>query len=171
MHNHRRLTALAAATLIVTLPIVAIAASGVEVHYAPVENLEHVDVDLLDSAEERIDFAAFVLTDRAIIDSLNAAATRGVAVRILLDSTQPSDKTRLADLRTMVRVKPHTPIMHLKSYTVDGKILRTGSANFSGGGLKHQDNDLVVVRDENAASTFTSRFDEMFKRAEPMRLP
>ena len=33
------------------------------IHYAPGENLEHVDVALIDSAQHEIDMAARVLTD------------------------------------------------------------------------------------------------------------
>jgi hypothetical protein len=33
------------------------------IHYAPAENLEHVDVALIDRAEHEIDMAAYVLTD------------------------------------------------------------------------------------------------------------
>jgi hypothetical protein len=33
------------------------------VHYAPAENLEHIDVSLIDTAKHEIDFAAYVLTD------------------------------------------------------------------------------------------------------------
>jgi hypothetical protein len=32
------------------------------VHYAPAENLEHIDVSLIDTAKYEIDFAAYVLT-------------------------------------------------------------------------------------------------------------
>jgi hypothetical protein len=35
------------------------------IHYAPIENLEHVDVALIDRAEHEIDIAAYVLTDWA----------------------------------------------------------------------------------------------------------
>jgi hypothetical protein len=34
-----------------------------EIHYAPAENLERRDVDLINSAGETIDMAAYVLTD------------------------------------------------------------------------------------------------------------
>jgi hypothetical protein len=33
------------------------------IHYAPAENLEHVDVALIDTAKHEIDMAAYVLTD------------------------------------------------------------------------------------------------------------
>ena len=40
--------------------------------------------------------------------------------------------------------------MHLKAYAVDGKLLRTGSGNFSRPGLAEQDNDLVLISDPAA---------------------
>ena len=49
-------------------------ADPVEVHYAPVENLEHVDVALLQSARSKIDLTAFSLTDWPVIDALADAA-------------------------------------------------------------------------------------------------
>jgi hypothetical protein len=46
--------------------------------------------------------------------------------------------------------------MHLKSYQIDGKLLRTGAANFSASGLKRQDNDLVVALRRCASSLGTT---------------
>jgi phosphatidylserine/phosphatidylglycerophosphate/cardiolipin synthase-like enzyme len=53
-----------------------------EIHYAPDEDLESIDVALLGEAVKQIDMAAYVLTDRAVIEALRAAAERGVKVRI-----------------------------------------------------------------------------------------
>ena len=40
------------------------------IHYAPAENLEHVDVALIDRAEHEIDMAAYALTDWAVMQAL-----------------------------------------------------------------------------------------------------
>jgi phosphatidylserine/phosphatidylglycerophosphate/cardiolipin synthase-like enzyme len=40
------------------------------IHYAPVENLEHADVELIDHAEHHIDIAAYVLTDWPVMRAL-----------------------------------------------------------------------------------------------------
>jgi phosphatidylserine/phosphatidylglycerophosphate/cardiolipin synthase-like enzyme len=53
-----------------------------EIHYAPSEDLERIDVALLREAERQIDMAAYVLTDRSVIEALRGAAGRGVKVRI-----------------------------------------------------------------------------------------
>ena len=63
------------------------------IHYAPAENLEHVDVALIDTARQEIDLAAYILTDWPVIQALTRAADRGAKVRIYLDGdirqTQP----------------------------------------------------------------------------------
>lgn len=131
------------------------------IHYAPVENLEHIDVGLLDQAGESIDMAAYILTDRPVIDALIAAKERGVAVRLLLDPSQKSDLVRLEPLKDDIRFKKRGPIMHLKTYLVDGERLRTGSANFTASGLKQQDNDLVVTKDGTLIERFRANFERM----------
>ena len=49
--------------------------------------------------------------------------------------------------------------MHLKSYQIDGRLLRTGAANFSASGLKRQDNDLIVIESPGAAASFKRNFE------------
>jgi phosphatidylserine/phosphatidylglycerophosphate/cardiolipin synthase-like enzyme len=144
------------------------------VHYAPVENLEHVDVALLDKAERKIDIAAYVLTDRPVMSALIRAAGRGVKVRVYMGAKQFGGEqiaSLLAELMACpgieVRLKhAGAPLMHLKSYEIDGRLLRTGAANFSASGLKRQDNDLLVIESPAAAEAFGRRFDAMFAQGE-----
>ncbi len=141
-----------------------------EIHYAPAENLEHVDVALIGSARERVDIAAFVLSDWPVIDALVAAAERGVEVRLVLDRSQlpRTNVARLEPIAPFVRVSPAGPLMHLKAYAIDGRRLRTGSANFSAAGLKHQANDLVLIDDADALARFEAAFEREWKRAKPL---
>ena len=71
-------------------PITTLAESGaqVEIHYAPRENLENVDVQEIGRAELSIDMAAYVLSDPQIIEALTDAAERDVVIRIYLDKSQ-----------------------------------------------------------------------------------
>ena len=62
------------------------------IHYAPGENLEHIDVALIDRAEREIDMAAYVLTDWPVMQALTRAADRGVAIRIYLDGAQLAER-------------------------------------------------------------------------------
>src|SRR5262249_17313301 len=123
------------------------------VHYAPVENLEHVDIALVDKAERKIDIAAYVLTDWPVILALIRAAELGVKVRVYMGARQFGGDHAAQLLQKLIstpgieiRVKhAGAPLMHLKSYQIDGRWLRTGAANFSASGLKRQDNDLLVI--------------------------
>jgi len=140
----------------------------VEVHYAPAENLERIDVALIDAAGERIDMAAYVLTDWAVIEALIDAANRGVTVRIWRDPGQ-AERTAAAEEAKLesapgiaVRIKPPGELMHMKSYCIDGKTLRSGAANFSASGEKRQDNDLVVLRGPGVCARFEANFEKIW---------
>jgi phosphatidylserine/phosphatidylglycerophosphate/cardiolipin synthase-like enzyme len=58
--------------------------------------------------------------------------------------------------------------MHLKSYQIDGRLLRTGAANFSASGLKRQDNDLIVIESAEAAASFKHTFEAQFASGEAL---
>jgi len=140
------------------------------IHYAPGENLEHVDVALIDRAEREIDMAAYVLTDWPILQALTRAADRGVKVRIYLDGTQLAEREPAKvfdDLAEAPGVeitikRKSSDLMHLKSYQIDGRLLRTGAANFSASGLKRQDNDLNVIESPGAAASFKRNFEARY---------
>jgi phosphatidylserine/phosphatidylglycerophosphate/cardiolipin synthase-like enzyme len=63
-----------------------------------------------------------------------------------------------------------SPLMHLKSYQIDGRWLRSGAANFSASGLKRQDNDLLIMESRAAAMAFEQRFDAIFAGGEALPL-
>jgi phosphatidylserine/phosphatidylglycerophosphate/cardiolipin synthase-like enzyme len=79
---------IAACLLLASLAQPVCADPAPNIHYAPTENLEHVDVALIDRAEHEIDMAAYVLTDWPVMQALTRAADRGVAIRIYLDGAQ-----------------------------------------------------------------------------------
>jgi hypothetical protein len=143
-------------------------ADPVEVHYAPVENLEHVDAALLQSARSKIDLTAFSLTDWPVIDALVDAHRRGVVVRVVLDPSERHALDRLTEVSAGIRMKPPGPYMHLKSYSIDGVLLRSGSANLTASGLKQQDNDIIVIREPAAARAFDARFEQIWSAAKPV---
>jgi phosphatidylserine/phosphatidylglycerophosphate/cardiolipin synthase-like enzyme len=145
-----------------------------EIHYAPEENLELVDARVISGAELSIDMAAYVLSDQRVIEALTAAAERDVCVRLYLDKSQFSQhglrvdqpiEALLAHPNVAARVKGEGVLMHLKAYAVDGKILRTGSGNFSRPGLSEQDNDLVLISDPTTVGAFERTFEGIWSRA------
>ena len=79
--------------------------------------------------------ASVISTDWPVIQALTRAADRGVGVRIYLDGEQLSERepakvfNYLAEtpgVEIRIKHKARDP-MHLKSYQIDGRFLRTGA--------------------------------------------
>jgi phosphatidylserine/phosphatidylglycerophosphate/cardiolipin synthase-like enzyme len=163
------------------LPIATWAETGsqIEIHYAPQENLETVDVQEIGRAELSIDMAAYVLSDKEIIEALTDAAERDVAIRLYLDKSQFAEhgpvrggliESLLAQPNVLARVKGAGVLMHLKAYAVDGQVLRTGSGNFSHSGLADQDNDLILITNQAIVDAFEANFERIWARAQNVEL-
>jgi phosphatidylserine/phosphatidylglycerophosphate/cardiolipin synthase-like enzyme len=146
----------------------AVSSSAQELHFSPEEKLDAIDAALIAEATRTIDFASYSLTDSTVLAALLDAERRGVVIRIVLDPRERHDFITLGDLSDNVRIKRGGPFMHLKSYAIDGQLLRSGSANFSASGERQQDNDLIVIRNANAPAEFEAHFEQMWVSAQPM---
>jgi phosphatidylserine/phosphatidylglycerophosphate/cardiolipin synthase-like enzyme len=149
--------------------------AGVQILYGPGDDFESVDARLINGARRSIDMAAYVLTDRALVAALGRAAMRGVKVRVYLDGEELGRSAAILDIADApnldVRRKGRgRDLMHLKSYQVDGHVLRSGSANFSVSGEVRQDNDLIVVESPQAAARFREAFERLWARPDNQRL-
>lgn len=175
------LTALAAMTLAPTPQPAGLLAeeptfAGVRVLYGPGDGFSAVDARLIGEARHTIDMAAYVLTDRALTTALGRAAMRGVKVRVYLDGDEMGRGAHaieeIADAPNVdVRLKGRSrDLMHLKSYQVDGRVLRSGSANFTISGEVYQDNDLIVIESPQAAARFRETFERLWSRPDNQRI-
>ncbi len=151
------------------------AMAGVRLYYGPSKETASVDLAALARAKSSIDMAAYVLTDRGIIDTLADAARRGVKVRIYLDGDDFSRNEKSSDALSALDAIPGVAIrrkaqgrdsMHLKSYLIDRRMLRTGSANFSYSGERFQDNDVVLLESPALAGVFARNFEAIWARAD-----
>ena len=156
-------------------------------HYSPEENLEAIDVDMIDHARQSLEIAMYAFTDRPIADAVIRAASRGVHVWIYRDGIQIKDRgdksRRLLSAAgqnglVQIEVKRNSSrnIMHLKAYEIDGKWLRTGSANWSPPGegayctkgyrnhWNQQDNNLFITNDPREVRKFESTFRRIWTR-------
>ena len=164
-------------------------------HYSPRENLETLDIRALSSARRSIDIAMYAFTDRRIARTLAMMARKGVAIRLYRDHIQIRDRNDQSlwllrqSPRIAIRIKRNSSrnIMHLKAYLIDGRILRTGSANWSPPGegafgcRRHpmtchrgrwqQDNNLFLSKDRKLAEEFGRTFNHLWNRSSNLRHP
>ena len=141
--------------------------------YSPGDNLEQSELAQLETATRSIDVAMYSFTDRYLAEELAALARKGVHIRVYRDREQFAQENRWGTGTTTgillaagveVRIKGARDLMHLKSYAIDGRLLRTGSANWSPTGLKRQDNDLLYEASPDAVARFESKFEDMWNR-------
>jgi phosphatidylserine/phosphatidylglycerophosphate/cardiolipin synthase-like enzyme len=145
----------------------------VRIAYGPEPGFAALDPELIGRARRRIDMTAYVLSDERVIEALSAAASRGVKIRLYFD---PEQFRRIGGMNDNVIALVNQPnvqarikaeqddLMHLKAYAIDGRWLRTGSANFSWSGERRQDNDIVIIDSPQAAAAFTRRFEILWAR-------
>ena len=150
-----------------------------ENHFSPGENLERLDVERLQSAQRSLDIAMYAFTDKYIAETLAGLAQRGVRIRLYRDRSQyqqeQENAARYRDASTtdvlrgqanvQIRVKAsgRRDLMHLKSYLLDGTLLRDGSANWSAAGLKRQDNNAHFTNDPPQVRAFQQAFEAMWE--------
>jgi phosphatidylserine/phosphatidylglycerophosphate/cardiolipin synthase-like enzyme len=129
------------------------------VESAPVETtLDHADVrdawqvwlEMIRGAERTLDIAEFYVSDGSrlspILAAIEAAAGRGVQVRVLVDSVfapkYPESLERLGrvpgiEVRRIEVGKLSGGVMHAKYFIVDGRDAYEGSQNFDWRSLEH----------------------------------
>jgi len=123
----------------VAIPDVSVDSSIIVAATLPGAEIRPLALGLIDGALHSLDLELFVLTDTGIVHALEAAALRGVEVRVLLDPSQPPSDPSYAALRADgidVRwYRSHGELLHAKAIVADRTSVLFGSANWSGGGF------------------------------------
>jgi phosphatidylserine/phosphatidylglycerophosphate/cardiolipin synthase-like enzyme len=119
---------------------------------------------LINGARDSLDLELFVLTDTGIVHALEAAASRGVHVRVLLDPSQPSSAPSYAALRRDgidVRwYRSRGELLHAKAIVADATSILFGSANWSGGGFaRNHELDIDIPSAPGVAAAMLAQMD------------
>ena len=134
-----------------------------EVHVYTDREIRPALLELLNQAERSIDVEMYTLTDTEVLTALERAETRGVAVRVIMDPNQPSNRSPVDRLKQQgVEVKwfPVTKpaLMHRKLAIVDGTRLFAGSVNWTHNGLAKNEELMVIVEDPAIAKQLDKVF-------------
>ena len=121
---------------------------------------------LLQRASDRIDIAVFFLTHKGIAEDLILAHLRGVKVRVIMDATAAKNGYAKHNLLRAagipVKVENWGGKMHAKSAVIDGRIVITGSMNWTSAGEGGNDENTIIVHSNTHAQQFTAWFDNLW---------
>lgn len=123
-----------------------------------------VVLQLIEHAEQSVDVQMYTFTEQDVIRALQAARSRGVIVRVLLDSNQSANLKNVEQLTNRdIEVKwapMNLPaIMHRKLLIVDGQQVLLGSANWTHNAFTRSDEVDVVLDDVDVLRRLQALFD------------
>lgn len=152
-------------------PFLVVGESALEVAFSPEDDVQARIVRYLERASESIDFMAFTLTADRVADALLTAAERGVRVRGVVEAERADDlggdAGRLRSAGLDVRLDSNPDTMHNKVMVVDGRVVLTGSYNFTQSAEEHNDENFVIIDNPNVAGQYERTFEELFDAALP----
>lgn len=150
--------------------------------FSPQGGIEDAVVRAVEAAKESIDIAMFSFFSRRIAEALLAAKGRGVTVRLMLDKSQASlssldDWFAWHDFDMRVIVGPddtRDPLyqkMHNKFGVFDGKLVETGSFNYSPNADQNSFENSNWFGVPEMAVRYAAFFERMFAQGVKPRKP
>ena len=144
----------------------------IRIFFSPEGGIAEEIIKQIDSAQEYIDIAIYSLTYESIAEAIIRAEKRGVKIRILMDKGQSQGKSSkykfFLDNDIAIIQDRHTGIMHNKIAIIDGRILFTGSYNWSQSAEeRNQENLLQFIDEEEIIEIHQERLDYLWEFNKP----
>ena len=150
-----------------------------QVNLLQAKNLELIDVSFsrvddtsslirtwIGKANSTIDVAIYSFTQNSIGDALVAAKGRGVNVRVIMEQDTISDSgseySWLQSKGIAIRTDSSEGLMHDKFFIIDGKVIGTGSYNWTTAAENDNSENLLIVRSESLATKYLNEFNYLW---------
>lgn len=147
----------------------------IEVHFAPEGGCTDAILRELRAAKSTVLVQAYWFTSAPIAKALVETHQRGVQVKVILDKSRMEKDHTQADyllhmgVPTLVDGKHVTA--HNKVILVDGKVVITGSFNFTEQSEKQNAENLLVIRDPTLAAKFVANWKAHAEHSVPYQTP
>lgn len=133
------------------------------VYFSPQDkSITNAVLPLIQNAKKSIYIPTFVLTEKHVAQELINAKNRGVDVKIIIDALNASSKHSkhqlLRDNGVPVKTENYAGKMHSKSMIVDDEYVLIGSMNFSYSGENKNDENMIIIKDSEAAKFYKKFF-------------
>ena len=154
--------------------------SGTQVFFSPAplteESIRDEIIKRINLSGKSIDIAIYVFTAGPIAQALLDAKNRGVRIRIILDEMQIKRDTKghseyrfLVDNGFNLKVRSGIKgfgIMHNKLAIYDGRVVQTGSYNWTGNAESNSWENAVFIDEASVAQKCRDYFQRMWNYAE-----
>ena len=145
----------------------------IRVFFSPKGGAAEEIIKQIDNAESYIDIAMYSFTYEPIAEAIIRAKNRGVKIRILMDKVQSQGKYSkyefFLDNEIAVIQDRRAGIMHNKIAVIDGKVLFTGSYNWTKSAEEsNQENLLEFIDEEEIIKVYQERLDYLWEFNKPL---
>jgi phosphatidylserine/phosphatidylglycerophosphate/cardiolipin synthase-like enzyme len=154
-------------------PTLTVQGNLVEVLFSPADRVAHRLLQLIDNAQQSIDFLAYSFTSNDLGVALLRRAAAGVTVRGVMDSSQVkinqgTEYDPFLHAGLDVRLDGNAEgWMYQEVMIIDRRIVVTGSYNFTSSAETANDENVVILYVPAVAAQFLAEFQRILKQASP----
>jgi len=153
-------------------PKLTINATPVEIYYSPDDKVATHILEILNGAQESINFMAYTITSNEIGNAIIQQSQAGITVAGVMDegqvaTGQGSEYDLFMQMGVNVRLDGnHAGLMHHKVIIVDEKIVITGSYNFTASAEEENDENVVIIFSPSVAKSYMEEFLRIYEQAQ-----
>jgi phosphatidylserine/phosphatidylglycerophosphate/cardiolipin synthase-like enzyme len=151
-------------------PLLSVDGTQIEVYFSPDDGTANRLAALIEGAKGSIYFLAYSFTDDELAEALVERGEDGIEVAGVMDAGQAkgnlgSDYDFFRKYGLEVRLDSLPGSMHHKVMVIDGRIVVTGSYNFSQNARARNDENTLIIHSEEIAGLFMGEFQHIFAQA------
>lgn len=143
----------------------------VETYFSPDDGASSRIVELIQSAQQGIDFLAFAFTSDPIGEALLQRHWQGLLIRGVVEASQSkatgAEATKLGMAGIDIRLDANPENMHHKAIIFDRSIVLLGSYNFTRSAEERNDENMLIIHDPALAAQFLIEFERIYQAAVP----
>lgn len=148
-------------------PSISIDDTLVQSYFSPDDGTASALTDLIEDAQESVYFMAYSFTSDEIAQAMLDRARAGVTVAGVFDESQVKSNRggEYENLRSGgldVRLDGNPDRMHHKVIIIDGRIVITGSYNFSASAEERNDENTLIIHSPEMAAQYLVEFERVY---------
>lgn len=142
-------------------------------YFSPGETCRNAIIRQIHSATSDLNICVFTISDDLITSALLTSHKKGVRIQVLTDNDKSldegSDVDQIARAGIAVKMDTTSNHMHHKFMVADGRVLLTGSYNWTRSAARFNHENILVTREAGTIKSFTDEFVQLWKEMEPYR--